>query len=958
MKMAFEYQMFLDMYEDTASAAQSWTNHDLKLTIDTATQSWAIPGKYAIQWQSLRYHSDTKRVSVVVRADKQARTAILKNSGKALVYSREPQSEGATEREYVAIWLQANQQRGTPQGIVTATYRNFPNSWGLCRNSRSYGIRADKKELAAVRSALRPADAALNEANKQIDPKAQWILKGVSPQATAQELAESVCKVWLIIPVRQLSVRKNRAVWLVESEQDPPTAVLNAAQSIILVERFQEPKKPKYPNRGKGSQKGKEGFVKGDPQGKGQDDWSSYWKTTAPSTATSSTSSASLATRPFKSKGAHSGADPLQGKDPWSSWQSKAVTQDKSQVQTDPLVLQRLKQAEDAITRIEKKQDATDGKLGQMQDFMSSRFEQVMGALEGLKQDPSKRARMDADGRGGRQARIAAANVTSFAKHWRELFDLNLPAVFLTETLIHSSDHWIEPTTKAFQKKLHVGAPCIITGALHARKGGVAVLVNEDTFTVVNVPVPDYLQQPYQEARAMQVVLGAKHSELKIKATVYYGKTGEYDANAAEVGYILDAMADTPDQAMLLAGDLNLPDSHPIWERVRAQGTWHDIHLSYMDDQVPQPTCWPTNAAPSRLDYLIVNNQLRACVREAGHCHQTTMPVHIPIYASIDLEPKSLPMMVLPKPIPTSRRLPEPALDQDFIVYQDLFQNLLLQGHMQEAYQLWSAHWERALLAEAANVHNPEKHQGRGRVPRIKYVPPRSPRKPAQTDEEARLRNFLGRIREYQRLRDKQGVYAHQLVDKIIRQAPHVMRIYGPPEQTTGDVMEDLALHVGGALHRERQRASKESKDIWKARIMQAGGQNRTLAQAIRADADNMLRTIRKENNMPVMNVAEIVEELSQHWDRIHMLEEGDVQGWIDRFGEYLPMVPEPELPEITAQDIKGALDRMKKHTARGADGWTNQELVALPQAALEQIALSSLLLSVWGNGPACLTWF
>ena len=53
-----------------------------------------------------------------------------------------------------------------------------PNSWGLCRNSRSYGIRADKKEQAAVRGALRPADAALNEANRQIDPKAQWILKG------------------------------------------------------------------------------------------------------------------------------------------------------------------------------------------------------------------------------------------------------------------------------------------------------------------------------------------------------------------------------------------------------------------------------------------------------------------------------------------------------------------------------------------------------------------------------------------------------------------------------------------------------------------------------------------------------------------------------------------------------------------------------------------------------------
>ena len=236
MQPAFEHQLFVDLYEDSVMRTQDWSQKGLRLTVETGIQAWQIKEGYEVQWPTLRYQAVTARVSVVVCASPPARIALLKLSGKELLYVRE-QTKDQSKLEYVPVWLQASHQKGPPQGLLSAALAAVQNHWGLCRNQRSFGVRAALADVGRIRTLLRPQDATLNDVNRLLVPRQSWVLKGVAPHATAKELSDAVCQHWPIIPLRQLAVKKNRSTWLVESEKDPPKCILASASMITLIEK-------------------------------------------------------------------------------------------------------------------------------------------------------------------------------------------------------------------------------------------------------------------------------------------------------------------------------------------------------------------------------------------------------------------------------------------------------------------------------------------------------------------------------------------------------------------------------------------------------------------------------------------------------------------------------------------------------------------------------------------------
>ena len=63
-----------------------------------------------------------------------------------------------------------------------------------------------------------------------------------------------------------------------------------------------------------------------------------------------------------------------------------------------------------------------------------------------------------------------------------------------------------------------------------------------------------------------------------------------------------------------------------------------------------------------------------------------------------------------------------------------------------------------------------------------------------------------------------------------------------------------------------------------------------TLAQAVKGDADHILRNIKQNQAKNMMNVQEVAEVLSTHWGHIHMLKELDATQMV--FGDDLLCVP------------------------------------------------------------------
>ena len=336
-----------------------------------------------------------------------------------------------------------------------------------------------------------------------------------------------------------------------------------------------------------------------------------------------------------------------------------------------------------------------------------------------------------------------------------------------------------------------------------------------------------------------------------------------------------------------------------------------------------------------------MNGMLRSNLKHTAHLRHMALPVHTPIQVTLNYVPKPLPILVQPAPLPVSGKLePEVDLTDAFLDMQATFEQHLLNGCLTDAYALWSQYWEGWIIRQLEGDFDHPRYRGRGQPPRYKTVMPRSPRKPSMTDAEARVANFLGRLAEYNRLSHKQTDYAVTLLDKVTKQASDLMLIYGPPMPSEDGVLKQLEAHFFQVKTRLRAQATTRARQIWKAKLCQPRGLNRSLAQTVRADSDKLLREVQIPGREPALSLEEITEQLTTYWDGIHQLPEEDAQVWMRQYDAFLPRVEPFELPPISAEEIQDRLAKMKLHTAKGADGWNLQEMRSLPLSALQQLAM------------------
>ena len=927
-KPAFAHLVLVDLYQDMAANTQQWDNASIRLTLESAVTGWGVTKDFAWQWPTLKYFKEQGRASVMIRATADARMALLKNSGVSSIFTRERVEQG-TKTEYVVVWhLPNSSAQGKPLGIVSAHAKAFQH-WGIVRNQKSVGLRVLTQDVAKARAALRPSDSVLNESNRQLAPTSLWVLKGVLP------------------------VRKQKAVWLIEADSSPPSYVMYASEMIILVEKHDD-------NRGRRKK-----------PGHAQTGRSTHEESGRSSQGRDHNERRGEGVRALSTSRAHQ-KDPLGEVDPWAGWKqrdgvgnrpaatstySKSPTQPSSSShQSDPAVLSRLKRAEDAIERIEQKQQQTDVTLGTMQSFMGQRFEEVLAKLSDLQGEPKRKARED--GRGGNAEAWISANVTSFGRHWQEVIDLPGPVIGVTETLLRDTDRdWVTGALAARKKKIIMGAQAVQTGSLNARKAGVALII-DDAYAAQALPLPKSLKRPFEEARALCASVSCRAARKAVRLIVFYGKAGAYAANANEVAQILDELAESPDKPTMLMGDLNLPDTHVFWEGFRCQNGWHDVHSCVGQSSLPGPTCWPSNGNPTRIDFVIVNTMLMASVRGAHRIENTTLPVHIPISVDIlqDLEP--LEVLRLPTQIPVEAPLPT-VFDQDFLITQQAFQDLLIRGELEQAYLMWSCYWEERLICHAFGNAGTARYKGRGRVPEVVRIFPRSPKTSALSDLEAHLTKVLGRIREYRRMVDTQTVTARQLAEKIRRNVEVLMALDPQPhpvplKPTSCLLWIPMFRNLGARklLVPRRQRQAQ-----WRAKLSARHALDKSVSQKIKGTSGQILRTIvpKDQPSSPILATQQIFEALDEVWDAIHMKPETADDGALDAFLEAIPEIPEPVLEPITGGQVRARLAKMKKHSARGPDGWALSELRALPPEAHTQLAMFYMACEHWTAWPPVL---
>ena len=548
---ALECQVFADLYEDTASPAQDWTPGGLRRTYQNTLQSWEIKGEYACQWPTIRYVKEASRSTVIIRADKQARHCLLVLSGKGLIFTRERQAKEEV-LGYAAIWLQTASHQGTPSGVINALAKKIEGHYGICRNARGYGLRAPNDKIAQARTILRPQDGALNDQNRQIVPTDSWILRGVLAQATGPELATAISKFWPILPLRQMSVKRSRATWLVQASQEPPKNVLHTEEMIIFVEKHEQGRaRPKTRSAGMGGSKGGSSTARG--QGGVMD------RDRDRGSSSRVTPNQREERRGVRAESKKSGSAALRPGDPWGAY--APGTGSGGSASTEGAVMNRLRKAEEAIVRIEHKQQHTDQAIAGMQSLMDQRFQEVLNGLASLQGEPRRKARPDQDEhRGGELiSRWVAANITSLPKRWEEVASLEADVVCLTETLAIGRDHqWLRKAFAGAKKTFVPGSACLQVGALNARKAGVAFAL-ADGYSAMPLGLEGIMMDLYHQARLHAILIGALGTRHRVRAVVYYGVAGQYSQNAREISQVIDMLSAEPDLPTLLGGGLQPP---------------------------------------------------------------------------------------------------------------------------------------------------------------------------------------------------------------------------------------------------------------------------------------------------------------------------------------------------------------------------------------------------------------
>ena len=167
------------------------------------------------------------------------------------------------------------------------------------------------------------------------------------------------------------------------------------------------------------------------------------------------------------------------------------------------------------------------------------------------------------------------------------------------------------------------------------------------------------------------------------------------------------------------------------------------------------------------------------------------------------------------------------------------------------------------------------------------------------------------------------------------------MAKYGPPpQQDDTDVISQLVSHFRAVREKVKQVSRKNAQRNWKAKLTEPTGLTRTLAQAVRAESDKLLRTVRIAEGQTAMSISQVMDTLTQYWDGIHQLPEHDPHQWMEQIEPYLPPRREPVLAPITPEALRSRIKSTKLHAARGADGWSISELRSLPLQAMQQTTL------------------
>ena len=551
-------------------------------------------------------------------------------------------------------------------------------------------------------------------------------------------------------------------------------------------------------------------------------------------------------------------------------------------------------------------------------------------------------------GRGGTCGRkvsslnVMAANVTSLTAHWRSVSMSTSDFLLICESKANREEQkLIAQGAKGKGWQVSWGEPLQQDGSrgMKGRSGGTCIWFREPWKEDKDVRPLEGIGLRAPKQNWHHAVLRNERENQVILLVAYYGHPASKQDTVADFGALGAFLRELP-FGSVLGGDFNISDDDPL-----ALPCVHDlVDVGGLKEDM-RPTHHSQHGS-ARIDKLYVPLDMHHVVDRYEIHSDLFLPNHEAISVSLNTTKKEQWIHVAAPPLEPRKHAQKEEMMRAENKASEAWGEVDLKGDLDEAYEKWSAIWERYLRV----IWN---LQSRGRASRGRVISPRKEvagcTSPKTSLWVRRLSNFLNLVRRVLSGHNKGEVSDEDVWQKITRAALPLGERFGvpdftqfeptTPEGTMRAALEHILKHYQDILKEEMTRIKKEVKLKFQEKLTAHAGVNGLMSRLLTDHKGSATVRLQHEGRL-IVEPYEVLCLVDKEWRKLFEHEEPlDLQKWSEENMHYAAQQPEFQLEPLLGRDLFATLQHKKKHTAPGQDSWRVRELLSLPSSAWDQLA-------------------
>ena len=480
------------------------------------------------------------------------------------------------------------------------------------------------------------------------------------------------------------------------------------------------------------------------------------------------------------------------------------------------------------------------------------------------------------------------------------------------------------------------------------RSGGILIMAKDEW----NIEKIDALELEAPSQHWLLVQMSNPVSSEKFHLLGYYGHPDQPQRTLRDLRRAAELMR--LDNCMLyVAGDFNLDDDmvNQLDDAVMVDAAAAHAATTQL---APAPTFLSPVHGYSRPDRFFLPRTVVSALKDVNVVEHFAVPSHYGLVVSVERHhiARALPPLRLDKR--------EPDFDENAFLTRaaDRWATTLYTLDLNRMYETWSEIWEDYLIHAYQDNHLLIS-RGKAVTPKAKsYLPFR----PQISAFHRRLACFVKRLETLLRA-PADPVQSANLWRKVATAAPFFARLYGVPAGFSVDiaesnifqhVLEETYKHFRRALQREYDLMETERRTRAREAINRNKGVNKRVATFIKDSWIGMPKVFEAGNILD--NPSDVLQAAHRVWSEY--FDKNPAQAGVHWQDEYLQKIQSRNIPmdPLTAEHLRAALAKAKKSTSPSTDSWRMQELAALPQLALQQLAQIYSTMEAQGTLPTAMS--